>query len=173
MKAFSISRRAVLRGAGFATLLGLTLGACSAPNSVSIPPDTQLIMVRHADRTGEELNARGHERARALVDALDGVQIDAIYSPGIKRNLDTAAPLSGARGIEVTRIPPTGTAARLMAENRGRTVVWIGNKGNIAEIWEALSAPGEAPLNYGDLFFLRRGPFGQVIVTRQFFGPQP
>ena len=154
-------------------VMSVVLTACAANDRVSFPEDTQLIVLRHADRFGEDLNARGIARANALPAALEGVPIDAIYSPGIQRNLDTAAPLAAARGLEVIRIPADGAARRLMSENAGKSVVWIGNKGNIAEIWEALGAPEPAPLNYGDLVLLRRGPLGAVTATRQTFGQVP
>ncbi len=148
------------------------LAACASPGNVSVPPGTTLIILRHADRTGDDLNEKGIARAAALVDALDGVPIDAIYSPGIKRNLDTAAPLAAARGLEVKRIPAENPAARLMAENPGKTVVWIGNKGNLQSIWDAIAAPEPAPLSYGDLFFVTRARVGSPIVERRRFGPE-
>lgn len=155
-------------------LLGLTalpLTGCTGGAGTQVPPGTTLIILRHADRTGEDLNARGLERARALVGALQGVPIDQIFSPGLTRNLDTAAPLAADRGLTVTRIPPVNAAPRLMAQGAGQTVVWIGNKGNLNEIWADLGAPGDPPLNYGDLFFVTRGPTGRPRVARRRFGP--
>lgn len=98
------------------------------------------------------------------------MKIDRIYSPGLDRNLDTAAPLAAARGLEVTRIPPTGVAQRILPESAGQTVVWVGNKGNLTEIWDALAAPGAPPLEYGDLFFVESGRLGGPKVTRRRFG---
>jgi histidine phosphatase superfamily protein (branch 1) len=147
------------------------LGGCATPGQVAMPADTTLIILRHGDRDAEELNETGRARAAALVPALASVQIDAIYSPGIKRNLDTAAPLAAARGLTVQRIPTENPAARLMAEGAGKTIVWIGNKGNLASIWQALGAPDPAPLQYGDLFFVTPARFGSPRVIRQRFGP--
>ena len=62
--------------------------------NLALAPNSTLIVTRHADRNGEDLNARGRERARALVEAVKDFDIDLIFSPGIKRNLDTAAPLA-------------------------------------------------------------------------------
>ena len=81
------------------------LAACAAgPRQLKLAPGSTLIVVRHGDRDGEDLNAKGRERARALVTALDGMDLHGIYSPGIPRNLDTAAPLSAARNLPVNRI---------------------------------------------------------------------
>ena len=147
------------------------LSACAPASYVAMPKGTRLIILRHGDRTDENLNEKGRARAAALVPALEGIPIDAIYSPGIKRNLDTAAPLAAARGLTVQRIPAENPAARLMAEGAGKTIVWVGNKGNIASIWESLGAPDPAPLAYGDLFFVEPARLGSPRVTRRRFGP--
>jgi len=148
------------------------LTACASDSHVPVPANTTLIILRHADRDGEDLSAKGIERAEALVAVLKGTHIDAIYSPGIQRNLDTAAPLAKARGITIQRIPAENPAAKIMAEGAGKTVVWVGNKGNLNSIWDALHAPGEPPLNYGDLFTVTRARIGSPLVTRARFGPE-
>lgn len=147
------------------------LAACSTTARVEVPQDTRLIILRHADREGEELTAKGIARSNALVGVLSGVELDAIYSPGIKRNLDTAAPLSAARNIPIMRIPSERPAARLMALGAGKSIIWIGNKGNLQSIWDSLEAPGRPPLEYGELFFVTREGTGPVTVERRTFGP--
>jgi hypothetical protein len=152
----------------FLALTAALLVAPAVQAQVAVPPGTKLIIVRHADRTGENLNDRGKARAKALVGALAGMPIDAIYSPGFQRNLDTAAPLAAARGLAVTRIPADNPAARLMAEGAGKTIVWVGNKGNLQSIWDDLGAPGPAPLEYGDLFIVESGGNGPKVTRRRF-----
>ncbi len=144
--------------------------ATSVLAEVAVPPGTTLIILRHSDRTGEDLNAKGIVRSEALVPALAGIGIDAIFSPGIRRNLDTAAPLSTARGLPVQRIPAKNPAAALMAKGGGKTIVWIGNKGNLRSIWADIAAPGPPPLEYGDLFIVTLGN-GALHVDRRRFGP--
>jgi hypothetical protein len=157
----------------FLVLTAAALTACAAPGQVTIPPGTTLIVTRHGDRDGsdEMLNDTGRARAQALVDALKGIPIDAIYSPGIQRNLDTAAPLATARGLTVQRIPAENPAARLMALGAGKTIVWVGNKGNMQSIWDALGAPEPPPLTYGDLFIVTRARVGSPLVERRRYGP--
>ena len=156
----------------FVALATITaVSACVSAGHVSIPAGTRLIVLRHADRDGEELNKIGRARAMALVPALENIEIDAIYSPGFQRNLDTAAPLSAARGLPIQRLPAANPATRLMAEGRGRTIVWVGNKNNLAAIWEALGAPEPPPLNYGDLYIVEPSRFGNPHVIRGHFGP--
>lgn len=143
------------------------LAACSAaPRSVDIPQGTRLIIYRHADRDGDNLSAKGIARAQAFARALESERIDAIYSPGIQRNLDTAQPLADAKGLTVSRMPQENPTARLMREGAGKTIVWVGNKGNLAQIWADLGAQDPAPLAYGDLFIVTRGPGGIPRIER-------
>lgn len=155
----------------FLTLALAAMAACATPGLVAVPPDTTLIILRHADRAGEDLSDRGLARAQALVAALEGVEIDAIYSPGIQRNLDTAAPLAEARGLTVQRMAAENAASRLMAAGAGQTVVWVGNKGNLQSIWDSIAAPEPPPLEYGDLFIVTRARVGSPLVERRRFDP--
>lgn len=153
--------------------LGLAgLCACTGSGPVALAPDTTLVMVRHADRIGDDLSDLGRARAQALVPALADVPLDAIYSPGIQRNLDTAAPLSAARNLPVTRRAGENAAPRLARDSAGRSVIWIGNKGNIIPIWADLGLPGPPPLDYGDLHIVRVDAAGRVQVERRRFEPQ-
>ncbi|MDA7426192.1 histidine phosphatase family protein [Thalassococcus lentus] len=155
----------------FSSIAAAGLAGCAAgPDSFSMAPNSTLIVVRHADRKDEDLTAAGRARARALVKALDGMKLDAIYSPGIKRNLDTAMPLSKARSLPITRRPQEAPTAPLVTEGAGKTVIWVGNKGNIAQIWEDLRLTDPAPLEYGDLFIVRSDATGAVTIERRRFG---
>ena len=57
-----------------------------------------------------------------------------------------------------------------MSASAGQTIVWIGNKDNLAPIWEALGLNRPPPLEYGDLFFVEATPSGVPNVTRSRFG---
>jgi hypothetical protein len=161
-------RRCFILGAT-ATVAGCRLTAPgNAPGSVPLAPGTTLIVLRHAERHGEALSQQGHVRARRLVEALAGTEIDAIYTREIPRNLETAAPLAEARGLPVAVIDAPDPAPELARLGAGRTVVWVGNKNNLEAIWTTLGAPGEPPLDYGDMHVLTPGtPPG---VDRRRFG---
>lgn len=161
----TLTRRGMLSAAGAA----LFVGGCAAP-VVTRPAETTFILLRHADRSGEELSAKGRARAAALVGALDDIAIDAIYSPSLTRNVDTARPLATARNLEIRHIPMTGVGTQLMRAHPKGTVVWVGNKGNLRGLWAELALPGAPPLDYGDLFIARPGAAG-FTVTRRRFGP--
>jgi len=136
--------------------------------TVKIPEGTTLIVLRHADRFEDNLNKRGIARAAALVPALEGIAIDRIYSPGLQRNLDTVAPLAKQRDITVIRHPTSGVAKGVVAANPGRTILWVGNKTNLRNLWKDIAAQDPPPLEYGDLFIVTRGAQGQPVIDRRF-----
>lgn len=153
------------------SIAGCLVTACAGPpGSVRLAPGSTLIVTRHADRDGADLSRAGRARAQALVTAFDGLALDAIHAPGITRNLDTAAPLSAARALPVERIPQEAPTARLAASAAGRSVIWIGNKGNIATIWNDLALPPPLPLEYGDLAIVRSDAAGHVTIERRRYG---
>ncbi len=145
--------------------LPLGFAACTLPD-VAPSARTTVIMVRHADRAGEVLNSKGVARAAAMPAALARYDLDAIYSPDIQRNLDTAAPLAAATDLPVTIIVKEQAGARMTADYPDGTVVWVGNKGNLRTIWEELGAPGEAPQEYGEIGVVELLGSGGRRVTR-------
>lgn len=149
---------------------GALLAGCATGGPARLAPGSTIYITRHGDRSGDALSATGRVRARALVEALDGMPLDAIYSPGIQRNLDTAAPIAAARGLIVERRPQESPTARLAQEASGRSVLWVGNKGNITEIWENLGLPGEAALDYGVLSIVRSDSAGRVTLESINYG---
>ena len=149
----------------------LSLVGCTETSQVSFPRDTTLIILRHADRDGEDLSRKGIARSKALVRALDGVKIDAIYSPGLAGSVDTARPLAKSRNLDILRLKLDDPAARLLQAGKGKSIVWVGNKGNIASIWEAIGATGPAPLEYGDLYLVTRPQGGKLNIDRRRFEP--
>lgn len=81
-----------------------------AVNGFSMP--TEIILIRHGetDWNAERriqghlqipLNANGRRQAAAVVAALAGENIDALYSSDLERCLQTVAPLAARRGLEV------------------------------------------------------------------------
>lgn len=132
-----------------------------------LAPNSRIIIYRHADRVDEDLTPQGIARAAAFAEALEGMPIDAIYSPGIQRNLDTAAPLASARGLPVNRVAGADIAGRIARLSSGRSIVWIGNTGNLGEIWEHLGLEAPAPVEYGDLFIVETDAAGTVSIDRR------
>ena len=154
------------------SLISAMVACAPVPGELAMAPNSTLIVVRHGDRDNENLSDKGRERAQALVAAVQEFDLAGIYAPGIQRNLDTAAPLSQARSMPVTRLPQEAPTAQLVARGAGQAVIWIGNKGNITKIWSDLQLTDPAPLEYGDLFIVRSDAVGAVTTERRFFGPK-
>lgn len=158
-------------------ILGALAGCAStATVNHSMPgTTTTIILTRHADRDplASALNEKGLVRAEALVETVGDMPITAIYSPEMKRNLDTARPLAKHLGIEINVVPTTmrQVATTMLTEHPGEVVVWVGNKNNLKEFFEFLGGEGAAPIVYGDLYIMEIKEKGDPIVTRLRYGP--
>lgn len=155
-----------------AALLAMSLAA--APN-----PVTTVILVRHAEKASQEdnspLTAAGTERAKELARVLTAVKIDAIYTTQFRRTQDTAAPIATALGITpvVHNAGPTyaaDLAKRILAENRGQTVLVVGHSNSTVNLIKALGADA-APMpesEYDNLYVLTEvgGAATKVVALR-------
>ena len=141
---------------------------------------TTVILLRHADRSAgsEELNAKGRERAQALVAAVSGMSVTAIYSPDVKRNLDKVRPLAAKRGIDIIVKPDLSVwtardmVEEILSKHAGGVVVYVGNvSGSLLTIYRYLGGTDTPPEEYGDLFVLTVPDRGRVEVDKRRFGP--
>jgi phosphohistidine phosphatase SixA len=159
-------------------MAAITLLSGCAGDSLIRPPSgttTTLVMLRHAERPpwGSELTEQGRARAATLPAALRGIHLDAIYSANFSRNRDTVTPLAKQRGLPVKILKKSAAAsfaARLVRDNPGKSVLWVGNTGNLKEIYADIGGEGAPPLNYGDLYIVRVPDKGPLQVTRSHYG---
>ena len=121
----------------------------------------------------DELNDKGRLRAKALVEAVADLKISAIYSPDLKRNLQTAEPLAEHLGLEVKIIGLTkNTVSKtILTRHPGETAIWIGNKNNLKGIYQLLGGEGAPPTSYGDLYIMEIRDSGKPTVTKRRYGP--
>jgi hypothetical protein len=162
------------------SLLGVLAG-CAAVEVHSKPgTTTTVILTRHADRDegADNLNAKGRERAKALVDAVSDMGVTAIYSPDVKRNLATVRSLASRLGIEITRTPAVSLFAassivkEILDKHAGGVVVWVGNaSGNLQAVYHLLGGTGPGPVEYGDLHILTIPDTGPVRIVKKRYGP--
>ncbi len=139
---------------------------------------TTVILIRHVERDNFFIvTPKGHERARALIDAVGDMGITAIYSPDLQRNLDTVYPLAKHLGIEITLIPRFTSSTidkligEIMAKNRGEVILLVGNgSGNLRTLHQRLGGTGEGPYPYGDLFIYAVPDNGPIKVTKLRYG---
>ena len=153
----------------------VVMAGCTVANPPKSGTTTTIILTRHADRDplATELNDKGRQRAQALVEAVADMNITAIFSPDLKRNLDTAKPLAEHLGIEVQVISANKyeVTKTILTQHAGEVVIWIGNGGNLKEIYPFLGGEGAPPTVYGDLYIMKIKAGGKPEVIKQRYGP--
>jgi len=156
--------------------VALLLTACATPLAPFLPKrdettlDGTLIVLRHAERSGDALTTAGSARAAALAEALAGVEIDAIFTPATQPNIDTARPLADAKELQIQVIPAIDIARTMFRRVPGGTLLWVGDADNLADLWEEIGAGGEPPVNDGELFFVPMDGLNASGVERGRYG---
>ena len=143
------------------------LGCASQPPP---PPaaeaPTQIILVRHAEKAGEDgdvpLTEQGHARARELVRVVGDAGVTAIYTSEFLRNVDTAKPVAEALGLTPTVVPAddvNGLVERLKAAPAGSTILVASHQNKLFEIVKGLGAatPELTPTEYDRLVIVTLG----------------
>jgi broad specificity phosphatase PhoE len=124
------------------------------------PPDTVVVIVRHAEKANDDpkdptLSEAGQARAESLASALKGLPLSAAYATQYKRTQLTATPAAKACGIDVTVREATAAndatyATDLAHEIRqgapGRNVLVVGHSNTVPAIVKALTGVDPAPL---------------------------
>jgi hypothetical protein len=161
-------------------LAGSLVARATADSGVHSRPGTttSIILTRHAERTEvtKVLTEKGHQRARDLVGAVAGLEVAAIYSPDLERNLDTVRPLAKYLGIEISVQPANSTplvndiVADMLQRHAGKTVLWVGNVSNLRAMYWRLGGDGEGPIGYGDLFIVTVPDSGPTSIEKRHYG---
>jgi phosphohistidine phosphatase SixA len=166
-------------GLALVLLLSSWVAACSGG---AVQPgdstETSIVLVRHAERTEftKVLTKKGRVRAQDLVKAAADMNISAIYSPDLERNLDTAMPLAQHLGITITVTPEKSTplvnqiVEEMLDKHSGKTILWVGNVSNLRKMYWRLGGDGEGPIEYGDLFIMKISENGPVKIVKTHFG---
>jgi len=169
--------------------------SCAGPSShrITSPPGTTTtyILVRHAEKKNNDvaspLTAKGHERARALIDAVAPLGVTAIYSTRTRRNLETVQPLSEQLEIEVQFLYKGGpmNAGYLadqfvrdsLSRHAGGVILWVGNTSsmgdwadNLQQVYLRLGGTGQGPRHYDDFFIITLFDSGQVDIQHRRYG---
>jgi broad specificity phosphatase PhoE len=124
------------------------------------PPDTIVVIVRHAEKAADDpkdpaLSAAGQARAERLATVLKGMPLAAAYATQYRRTQLTAAPAAKACGLEVTVRPIDATneatyAKDLAHEIRqgppGRAVLVVGHSNTVPELVQVLTGTAPEPM---------------------------
>ena len=162
------------------TFLLLSFSVGYAESKVPSKPETTttVILIRHAERDNFfNITAQGRVRAKALVDAVRDVDITAIYSPDLERNLDTVTPLANHLGIDITLTPRISKpmvdkiVSEILTKHTGEVVLLVGNgSGNLRSLHHRLGGTGDGPYQYGDLYIYSIPDQGPVKVIKARYG---
>jgi hypothetical protein len=77
--------------------------------------------------------------------------------------------LAQQRGLKIREIKDSRVATRLVNENPGKVVLWVGNSAKLEEIYSNLGGEGRAPVSYGDLYILKVPDKGGTKVIKRHF----
>jgi broad specificity phosphatase PhoE len=144
----------------FAALLVLLLALPSLALAGIGPPDTVVVIVRHAEKAADDpkdptLSDAGQARAEALAKALAGLPLSAAYATQYQRTRLTAAPAAKACGIEVTvreaNAANNATYATDLAHDirqgvPGRNILVVGHSNTVPELVKVLTGVEPAPM---------------------------
>ena len=144
----------------FAALLALLLAVPSLALAGIGPPDTVVVVVRHAEKATDDpkdpsLSDAGKARAEALAVALKGLPLQHAISTQYKRTHDTALPAAKANGIEVHAKPidasnsatyATDLVAHIRQDHAGQNLLIVGHSNTVPELVQAFTGVAAAPM---------------------------
>lgn len=137
-----------------------------------------VIVVRHAENSGDTLTEAGRTRAGRLAMTLGSADVGAVYSTDSKRTIGTATPLAESRKLSV-RLYDTADGSngfdarpfvsRLRKEHSGDVILVVGHVTTIPDLLKALGGPDGvtiAPLDFDDLFLVVPKGAGDATLVR-------
>jgi phosphohistidine phosphatase SixA len=142
---------------------------------------TTVVLVRHAEKAlstidDPPLSPEGEQRAERLAQIFgerEGAgHLDAIYVTNTRRTQQTAAALAARLHlvpVVLSGVDVAGTAARLLSEHRGGTVLIIGHSNTLPQLVHELSGKEIEPIaenDYSDMYVLSVPRFGGASVLR-------
>ncbi len=163
----------------FTIVLCSLLCGCTGTQKDSTPqPVTTVILIRHVERDNFFIvTPAGHQRAKALIAAVTEMNITAIYSPDLERNLDTVRPLAKHLNIAITLVPRFNEktideiVSDIISKHRRETVLIVGNgSGNLRILHQKLGGKGEGPYQYGEMFLYTIPDQGPIEVKKSRYG---
>lgn len=147
---------------------------------------TTIIFVRHAEQSAipaedPGLNDAGRRRVaeltRQLVDADVVAGVDAIYSTPLRRNLETAEPLSQALGLDINRYDPDDNEAvleRILRNHKGKIILVVGHSNTlptlIADLGASKKVPPIAHGEFDNIYIVSIPWFGKTKTIRLRYG---
>jgi broad specificity phosphatase PhoE len=142
---------------------------------------TTVVLVRHAEKalgTIEDppLAPEGEQRSERLAqmfgERTGAGHLDAIYVTNTRRTQQTAAPLAARLRlvpIVLSATDVSGTAARLVRDHRGGTVLYLGHSNMLPQLIRELSGKQIDAIpddDFGEIYVLSVPRFGSASLAR-------
>lgn len=158
-----------------------TLLALAAPLPAQVPEPVAVFVVRHAEKGPEEpdpaLSAAGRARAEVLAQVLEHASISALFVTEFRRTRQTAEPLAGRLGRELTQLDArdlAGLVARIRSLPPGTRALVVSHSNLVPAIVERLTGTAVAPLtdaDYDRMYLALVGPAGGQVVELRYGTP--
>ncbi|UII29991.1 histidine phosphatase family protein [Fulvivirga ulvae] len=142
---------------------------------------TTLILIRHAEKAFDKegdpvLTEQGEERAEALADILQTVDIDRVYSTPFKRTRLTVEPIVKNRNLEVIEYNPfkLEDMVQTIEESRGKTLLISGHSNTTPAILNMLLGEDKYrqldESDYDNLYIVSYLAIGKAKVVQLQYG---
>ncbi|HEY0707691.1 MAG TPA: histidine phosphatase family protein, partial [Polyangia bacterium] len=141
---------AVLLAAALLVSIPLGLAGPTAPGTETTRPTT-IVLVRHAEKAGEvgdvPLSAAGKARAVRLAHLLADANVRHIFTSGMIRTRETAAPLAQKLGLTPQPMAQlAGLVKTLQALPAGAVALVVHHSNTVPQIADALGATKVPPI---------------------------
>lgn len=110
-------------------------------NAQSIDNNTQVIIVRHAEKEAvnnadPDLSSKGKMRAERIASLLTDVKIDQLYTTRYKRTEQTLAPLAASKHLTAEHYNPAEMQqlAAHIINTKGKTIVIAGHSNTVPQL---------------------------------------
>jgi broad specificity phosphatase PhoE len=131
-----------------------------------------VILVRHADRVGEnpDLSPAGRQRAETLAAMLAEGGIDAIFTSDAKRTKDTAKPLAAKLQLTPVVQDASATVAAAQVRAAGEIVLVVGHSDTVPELIAALDGPDVeiGPSEFNRMFIAEVQPTATHLLSLRY-----
>ena len=163
----------IRRRSSFSAILTIALslsGWCADQGTIFI--------VRHGEKASSAadalLSAAGHQRANCLAPTLKDANVQAIFTPEVKRTQQTAQPLADERHLAVTVIPRANQAELVQkardAAQKGDVLI-VAQQDTIASIVQQLGGGSISAIGdneFDRLIILHLSPSGSSVTALRY-----
>ena len=157
-------------------IAGIVLLICSL--SCFAADQGTIFIVRHAEKLSTApdalLSAAGHQRAQCLAQTLKDANIQAIFTPEVKRTQQTAEPLAKARHISITVIPRKNQpelVQKVRAAVQSGDVLIVAQQDTLPQIVQQLGGetiPAVGDNEFDRLIVLHLNPSSSSVTTLRY-----